>query len=552
MSASDDDNGAKLVADAEKQPDHGPDHGSSPASASPPRDWHFWVLLSALCASGFVVTMDGTIVVTAISSIATALDTKQYTWIVNSYTLASTVLQPLTGQLAEIFGRLPVLLGSVILLALGSAVAGAAPSYAALIVGRTIQGIGGGAVPLVAEIIISDLVPLQERPKFLGLVMATSSLGLILGPIIGGAILSGTTWRWVFYINLPIVGAGLLFLLPLSGTIKRLTRTPSAGSWKTKLTQFDYIGNILFSASAIAILLPLTFGGHMFPWSSWRVIFPLVLGLVGLVVFALHERFTIGKSVPLLPLRLLSTPTLIAVQLQSFIQSMLLMWVNYYLMVYFQAVLQKSEFAAGIDLLPTIIAMMFFAILGGGIASSLKENGLVMLHAFAFMCMAIGLGCFTMLKHTSSLAVHVVLQIVVAIGNGLLLSTLLPALQAQLPESDIWAITTLFNFVRNFALVWGVTVPSIIFGQEINEHVTSVPDQSIQQQLVGGGAYARANREFIGSLSDSIRRPVLTLYERALMPTWWAATAFALLGLILVVFEIWPRQRPRGATTVSQ
>jgi MFS family permease len=492
--------------------------------------------------------MDGTIVVTAISTIATALETKQYTWIVNSYTLASTVLQPLTGQLAEIFGRLPVLLGSVLLLAIGSAIAGAAPSYAALIVGRTIQGVGGGAVPLVAEIIISDLVPLQERPKFLGLVMATSSLGLILGPIIGGAILRGTSWRWVFYINLPIVGAGILFLLPLAGTIKRLTRTPAAGSWKGGLSQIDYIGNFLFSASAIAILLPLTFGGHMFAWSSWRVIFPLVLGVVGLVVFALHERFTIGKSVALLPSRLLSSPVLVAVQIQNFIQSMILMWVNYYLMVYFQAVLQKSEFDAGINLLPTIIAMMFFAILGGGIAEKLDAKGLVMLRAFAFATMAIGLGCFTMFKHSSSLAVHVVLQIVVAIGNGLLLSILLPALQAQLPESDIWAITTLFNFVRSFALVWGVTVPSIIFDQKINDNVASVPDESLQLQLVGGGAYARANREFIGAIPESIRASVLALYEGALRPTWWAATAFALFGLVLVAFELGPRRRPRVAT----
>ncbi|KAH8703009.1 major facilitator superfamily domain-containing protein [Phaeosphaeriaceae sp. PMI808] len=530
MAAPDDDNGGKQIAEHEKQTlnGHGHDYdSSSPVSTSPPRDWHFWILLSALCASGFVVTMDGTIVVTAISTIATALDTKQYTWIVNSYTLASTVLQPLTGQLAEIFGRLPVLLGGVMLLAIGSAIAGAAPSYAALIVGRTIQGIGGGAVPLVAEIIISDLVPLQERPKFIGLVMATSSLGLILGPVIGGAILNGTTWRWVFYINIPIVGAGILFLIPLAGTIKRLTHTPTAVSWREKLNQIDYIGNFLFSASAIAILLPLTFGGHMFAWSSWRVIFPLVMGVVGLVVFALHERFTIGKSVPLVPSRLLNTPVLVALQ----------------------AVLQKSHFDAGIALLPTIIAMMFFAIFGGGIASSLKQKDMaIMLHVIAFICMAIGLGCFTMLKHSSSLAMHVILQIVVAMGNGLLLSTLLPAMQAQLPESDIWAITTLFNFLRSFALVWGVTVPSIIFDQTVNEHVTSVPDQSIQQSFVGGGAYARANREFIVTLSESIKGPVLALYERALRPTWWAATAFALLGLVMVVFEIWPRRRPHIET----
>ncbi|KAI1524983.1 hypothetical protein PtrSN002B_010742 [Pyrenophora tritici-repentis] len=195
--------------------------------------------------------------------------------------------------------------------------------------------------------------------------------------------------------------------------------------------------------------------------------------------------------------------------------------------------------------------MMVTAIVGGGVASSLKANGVIILHALAFTFLAIGLGCFTMLKHTSSLAVHVILQIVAAIGNGLLLSTLLPHLQAQLPESDMWAITTLFNFLRSFALVWGVTVPSIIFDQEINAHVASMSDQSLQQQLVGGGAYARANREFILGLSETIRVPVLALYERALRPTWWAATAFALLGLVLVTFEIGSRRRPSKAASVE-
>ncbi|PGH15377.1 hypothetical protein AJ80_05561 [Polytolypa hystricis UAMH7299] len=507
------------------------------ASTSPPpgprRDWKFWIVFPTLCLSGFAVTMEGSIVVTALPTISRALHTNQYAWIVNTYTFAATIFQPLTGWLADIAGRKSVMLGSIVLFAVGSAVAGAANNFVTIVVGRLIQGVGGGAVPLVAEIIISDMVELSERPKMLGMVMATSCLGLLLGPIFGGVIVDNTTWRWIFWLNLPLSGVSILCLLPI-----KQQRTANKGV-KAAIKEFDWVGNFLLPASTVSLLLPLTMGGRLYDWSSFRVILPLVLGVCGLLAFGFYERFYCKH--PLIPLHLLRNWSHFSLQSQSFIQSMLLMWINYFLTVYFQAVLAESPQKAGFNLMPTIVGMVVFSIVGGVAMSALKAPLSVLINIVAFSLMSIGLGVFTTLDAGSGTVVHAVLQIAVAAGNGLLLATILPAVQGHFPESDIGPVTALFNFIRSIALVWGVTIPSIIFDETVNKNISRVPTD-VAGLLVNGGAYARASQDFITSFSGTTKEQIVGLYTQALRGTWWGAMSFGLLGLALVSL-----QRPKGA-----
>lgn len=504
----------------------------------PPRDWRFWIVFPTLCLSGLAVTMEGSIVVTALPSISRALNTTEYVWIVNAYTFASTVFQPLTGWLAEIFGRKPLLLLNIVLFGVGSGVSGAAQSLAVILVGRLIQGIGGGGIPLVAELIVSDMVPLPERPKMLGIVMATSCLGLLIGPVVGGVIVNHIAWRWIFWINCPLAAAAILCLFPVLGRRTQAQRemTSQLGS---VVRRFDWVGNFLLPPSTLAILLPLTMGGKMYEWSSFRVILPLVLGACGLVAMGVYEHFCAN---PLIPLRLLRKIPALSLQLQNFLQSMLIMWVNYYLTIYFQAVLELSPQQAGFDLMPTIVGMVVFSILGGIAASMLPGQWSILINLVAFMLMALGLGLFHIFDANTATAVHATLQIIIAAGNGLLMATLLPNVQAQFSADDLWSVTGLFNYLRSFALVWGVTIPSIIFDQTVDNNLHLLP-ASIRSKFQHGGAYARASQEFTQSFEPSIRESVLQLYTRALRATWWGAMSFALLALVLV-----PLQRmSRGA-----
>ncbi|KAL5364124.1 major facilitator superfamily domain-containing protein [Aspergillus floccosus] len=507
------------------------DDGDDGHASLQPRDWRFWIVFPTLCLSGLAVTMEGSIVVTALPSISRSLHTTEYVWVINAYTFASTVFQPLTGWLAEIFGRKPLLLLSIVLFGVGSGISGAANSLAVIIVGRLIQGVGGGGIPLVAELIVSDMVPLPERPKMLGLVMATSCLGLLVGPIIGGVIVDHVSWRWIFWINCPLAAASLLCLFPVLG---HRTQAQRETQLSTVVRRFDWVGNLLLPPSTLAILLPLTMGGKMYAWSSYRVILPLVLGVCGLVATGIYEHFC---SNPLIPTRLLRNIPALSMQMQSFIQSMLIMWINYYLTIYFQAVLELSPQRAGFDLMPSIVGMVVFSILGGIAGSMLPRQWSILINVVAFSLMALGLGLFHLLDASTATAVHAVLQIIIAAGNGLLIATLLPALQALFTSDDLWSVTGLFNYIRSFALVWGVTIPSIIFDQTVDRHVDQLLPASIRDHFVHGGAYARASKTFTQSFGPAVRVKVVDLYTRALRATWWGAMSFALLGLVMVSFQ---------------
>ncbi|KAJ5433654.1 uncharacterized protein N7458_012810 [Penicillium daleae] len=495
--------------------------------------WRYWVLFGTLCLSGFAVTMEGSIVVTALPTIARDLHTTEYVWVTNCYTLASTIFQPLVGWMAEMFGRKPIMLGSVLVFGVGSAMAGSAHSLGLILAGRTVQGFGGGAIPLMAELIISDQLPLAHRPQMLGMVMATSCLGLVFGPILGGVIVQHSTWRWIFYLNVPFAGASIICLFLMLGR-RTAGQKSAAKSLRATTRQFDWLGNFLLPASSVAILLPLTMGGQMYPWSSARVIVPLVLGGCGLIAFGIYEHSWAAN--PLIPTRLLSSLSSVSLQTQSFIQSMLIMWVNYFMTVYFQAVLEVSTQQAGFDLMPTLVALVVFSIVGGIIMSRFHGFWALFNNVIAFTMMSIGLGCFTLLTSTSPTVVHVVLQIIVAGGNGLLLATLLPNVQAQCDPEDLTVVTALFNFLRSFALVWGMTIPSIIFDQTANNNLSLVP-ADVRPLMSGSGAYVRASKSFIESFQGTAKEQVLELYTRALRATWWGALSFALLGLALVAFQ---------------
>lgn len=519
-------------------------------TSHPSRDWRFWIVFPTLCLSGLAVTMEGSIVVTALPAISRALHTTEYVWVINAYTFASAVFQPLTGWLAEAFGRKPLMLVCIVLFGVGSGVAGAADSLAVILVGRLIQGVGGGGVPLVAELIISDMVPLPERPKMLGIVMATSCLGLLLGPVIGGVVVGHTTWKWIFWINCPLAVASALCLFPILGHRTQQQRD-AATNIGAIARRFDWVGNLLLPASTISILLPLTMGGNMYAWSSFRVILPLALGGVGMIVFGIYEAYC---AHPLIPLHLLRNVSAISLQLQNFIQSMLLMWVNYYLTVYFQAALEFSAQRAGFNLMPTIVGMVVFSIVGGIASAMLPGRRSIILNVLAFALMSIGLGVFTTMDAATSTAVHAVLQIVIAAGNGLLLATLLPALQGCFSAEDVWSVTALFNYLRSFAMVWGVTIPSIIFNLTVDHHIDQAPADS-RNLLVHGGAYAHASQSFIRSFQGAARDQVIGLYVRSLRATWWGAMSFSLLGLVLVSLQ-WTRkttiQRQEDKKDISQ
>ena len=497
-----------------------------PQQPSTKHSWRFWLIFLSLCLTSFASALDSTIVTTALPTITKQIGGQERNvWIANCFVFSATTVQPLVGQLSNIFGRRVPMMASVALFTLGSGIAGGATNVPMLIAGRTVQGLGSGGIFVLVELITCDLVPLRERAQYLGMMLSTGAIGTTLGPIIGGG-LAQANWRWVFYINLPIAGTAFLSMV----FFLRVKHTPEA-SLMAALARVDYFGTFIFISSICAILLGLVLGGTSFPWSSWHIFVPLVLGFIGWAIYHVYESSSLCLN-PSTPPNLFSNRTSFVGFFLTFISALLLEWTVYFLPIYFQAVRSTSPLTSGVNLLPLNLFLLPGAIIAGIVLT--KSGRYRPLHWFGFGLSAIACGLFSILNPYSSRAAWVCFQILAALGLGSILTTILPSIQASLPESDVAAVTSMFSFFRSFGFVWGVTIPSIIFNTQFDHYSPRITDTQVRAQLVGGQAYGYAGSGLIPALDAVTKAQVLSVYTDTLKVLWRAAVAFAGVAFLAV------------------
>ncbi|TPR06557.1 Amidase family protein [Aspergillus niger] len=446
-----------------------------------------WAIMVALCVTNLLVALEGTVISTALPTIVEDLGGGEaYVWASTGYFLTNTVFQPLYGQMADIFGRRWLIIFAVAMFVLGSGISGGAPSMNALIAGRVIQGIGGGGITLLVNLIVCDLVPLRERGRLMAIVFAAVSVGTSLGPIVGGLIVQQTTWRWVFYLNLPVGGISMVLLFVFLQVGHRSEET----SIKRRLKQIDYGGNLIFILAISFILVALAYGGTLWPWKSYSTIISLVFGFYGVVVFIFYEQSNFCRQ-PTLPMRVM--------------------------------------------MLPTVLVLVPASVVSGALLS--KFGRYKPFHFIGFALFTLGFGCFITLDENSPDVAWIMVQIVVALGSGSSLSTLLPAVQAEFSDQDTAAATAAWAFVRQFGVVWGVSVPSAIFNAQVQHDLSRVSSDSVQKTLSGGAAYEHGTKDYVNSLSGDVRKQVIGLYADSLQIVWIFATVIAGVGFLLVFLE---------------
>ncbi|PSN67739.1 MFS general substrate transporter [Corynespora cassiicola Philippines] len=488
--------------------------------------WRFWLIISSLCVTSLLTAIEATVTATALPSISSNLNSRElYIWFVNAIFLSSAVVQPLFGQLADVFGRRWPTILSVAVFALGSGVAGGSNSAAMLIAGRTLQGVGLGGVNMLIDIIVCDLVPQRKRGLIMGIIFAVFAAGSSLGPFIGGVLVDNASWRWVFYIGLPVAGTALFLLLFfLQVEYKKETTIGQ------KLKRLDYIGNTILVLAMVSILLALTYGGTLRPWSSWRTILPLVLGLLGMVGFHVFEAIGWQKE-PVMPPRLFNNRTSVIAFVLVFLHGMILYWVTYFLPVYFQGVKTSSPTRSGVQFLPTAIVVLPFAVIAGGTVTATGRYKPLCIVGFALQ--ALSLGLFAILDHTSSTAEWTIFQIIGAAGIGLVTTSILPAVQVGLPESDVALSTATWGFLRSLGSIWGVSIPAAIFNNRFERLSSSIGDVEVRNSMQNGFAYEKASAAFVGSLSEPTKSQVIAAYEGALKQVWQVGIGFAILGFLI-------------------
>lgn len=492
-------------------------------------DYRRQLVMGALSVTSLLSALDISVMSTALPSIVYDLGSSPaYSWVANGYFLTSTAFQPLFGQTANILGRRILTLSAVLFFTIGSAISGSATNIAALIAGRLIQGIGGGGLNVMTPIVIADLVPLRDRSRFMSIIFTFYSIAFSIGPVVGGALVDHSSWRWIFYLNLPVTGLALVLLffflhVPYNATFS-----------STMLRRVDITGNALLIASILSVLIALNWAGSEYPWSSYRVIVPLVIGLLGIFGFLVLESTTLILE-PTMPFRIFSNRTSLPTFGLAFIQSMLTYWSSYYLPVYFQAVLEATPTRSGVDALPSVFVAMPFAMAAGVGLSALNRFKPFMYFGFALL--ASGYGMLSLLDQTSSTAYWAAAQGMAAAGTGMLMPVTLPAIQAPLAESDQAIATGAWGFVRSFGGIWGVAIPTAAFNSEVNALLYRVNDESVRNQLADGGAYSLATRNFMRSLNSqqTIKSQVLSVYVDSLQLVWQVGIGFSLLGFVITI-----------------
>jgi MFS family permease len=423
------------------------------------------------------------------------------------------------------------MLGAVAIFILASGICGGAHSGGMLIAGRAVQGVGSGGIIMVSSIIISDIVPLRQRGNFTAILMSIFGIGSALGPFIGGAIVDSTTWRWVFYLNLPIGGAALVVLF-LS---LRLNYNKDMSSWQ-KLKNIDFISNGILIASTVAVLYALSYAGTRYLWQSWHTLVPLLIGFLGLSIFAWFQ--TTGFAVePLMPLRFFNSLTSTILAVNTFLYSILLYWCIFFLPVFFQGVKLYSPRAAGVALLPITLLGLPGSMLG---AIALTRWGRYKpLHIIAFAVQMIGLGLFTLQKEDTTIPQWVAYQGVLSFGGGIIFATLLPAFQAFSHERDLAACTAAWYFIRLFGHVWGVAIPAAIFNDRVDSLLAkgAVSDPMVAKIMSAGGAYQASSAAFVETFSPELQIEIRAVYRQATQRVFQVAIVFAAVGFLLTLLE---------------
>ncbi|OJJ48609.1 hypothetical protein ASPZODRAFT_61654 [Penicilliopsis zonata CBS 506.65] len=483
------------------------------------------VIMTALCLVVFLAALDMTIVSTALPTMASHFNATEsgYSWMASSYLLANAACIPLWGKVSDIWGRKPVILAANLIFLVGSLVSGLADNLAMIISGRAVQGVGGGGIIILANICVTDLFSVRDRPLYYALFGATWAIASALGPIIGGAFTTDVTWRWCFYLNLPIGGFSFVVLFILLKVESE--KVPLLAG----LRSIDWTGTLLIVGGTLMFLFGLEFGGVNYPWASATVICLIVFGLVTLALGMVNEwKFA---KYPVIPTRLFTNWHNVLILLVCFCHGFVFIAGTYYLPLYFQTVLLASPILSGVYILPLVLFLSLLSIATGIIIRKTGRYREVIIFGMAFM--TLGFGLFIILKPYAAWARIVLFQFIAGAGVGPIFQAPLVAFQANIHPSDMATATATFGFIRqlsaSMSVVLGTVVYQNVLGQRMPELVAAVGKATAEEFV---DSFAGSDKDLIAALAPAARRVVLDAFTYTLSRMWIMYTVVAGLGLL--------------------
>jgi EmrB/QacA subfamily drug resistance transporter len=374
-------------------------------------------------------------------------------WVVTAFMLCSTVTTPLYGKMSDLYGRRRLFFVAILLFLAGSFASGAAQSMGQLIAFRALQGLGAGGLLVLAQAAVGDVVSPRERPKYQGLFTGTFALASVAGPLLGGGITETLSWRWVFYVNLPI---GALALLLVAAGLK-----PRAAGGPAR--KVDYLGALLLAGATASLLLLLAWGGVEFPWLSAPGL-AMAAGVV--VLFALFLWWEARAPEPLIRLTLFRNPVFARGVTVGGMMVFAMMGSTVFLPLYFQLVLGMEPARAGAMLLPQVVGMVLSSVLGGRIVSRLGRNKAFLLAGLGLEAVALAsLALFAWMGAPP--AVFLISMGLLGLGMGMGMPNLTTAVQNAVAHRELGAATGAMTFLRSLGGAVGVATSGTIMSSRL-------------------------------------------------------------------------------------
>jgi len=495
-------------------------------------------VLVGLLLGMLLAALDQTVVGTAMPRVIADLGGQNVTWVYTAYLLASTVGVPIYGKLSDIYGRRIFFIGGMVVFLLGSALSGASQNMTELIAFRAVQGLGAGALMPIAQAIIGDIFPPAERGKWQGIFTGVFGLATILGPILGGWITDNYSWRWVFYVNMPV---GAVALIAAGLTLPR--------TFNRRQHKVDYLGSATLVLWAVPLLLAVSLGGNganQYAWGSWQILSLFGVAVVALIAFLIIE---FRATEPILNPRLFKNSIFTVAVAAMFLVSAGMFGAILYLPYFTQDVLLQKATNSGELLTPMMIGFIISSLVGGWLLSLTGRYKILALTGFAVA--TVGMFLLSRMTVNTTNPQLIVNMVITGLGIGVMMSLFTIIVQNAFPLKQIGEVTAALSFFRSMGGTIGLAVFGAVLinsiGPDIHDNLPAVLKPLIPAsklngfgQSTGGGGALQALFAHFGAqgavLAQQFEMAIRVGLAEALSQLFLFGAGAMALGFVLSLF----------------